>query len=382
MNKYTIALLLWKHDPNPQGHYPIYIRVTIDRQRSYIATGYFLAEKYWDEKGQRLKDGHAHAAVINPDITNRKNMIMHYIVQQQMHGKGITAAWVKDHFAGGKDMHNIFDFITEQIKSVRHKREGGTLVNYDKYRRKLELYVGSTDLSFEQIDQGWLQQFENSLRNEGLDNNYVHANLVALRTMFNAARKKQIITHYPFAHYEMPIYEQKDKDYLSMKELNNLEKYADQETAPTLKQTAVYFLLGCYTGLRISDWFRFDIAAHVHAGNVRLRAKKNGEWVLMPISAPLKRNIARMQATPLTISEPEINRSLKDIAKKIEARKYLTTHSGRHTFAVTICAEQGIGLEVCAELMGITVATCQKAYYRVTKTKIAKECNERWKGLI
>lgn len=381
MNKYTVKLLLWKHDPNPQGHLPIYIRVVIQRQIKYIATGHFLADKYWDDKNQLVKDGHAHAAVINPDITNRKNQIMHFIVQQQMNGKAITAAQVKEHFVGGKDMHNVFDFIEEHVKSVKHKREGGTLVNYDKYRRKLELYVGSRNLSFEQIDQAWLQRFENALRDEDLDNNYVYANLVALRTMFNAAIKKQIITSYPFDHYEMPIYEQKEKDYLSMKELRNLEKYADHVSDPTLKQTSIYFLLGCLTGLRISDWFRFDLSTHIHAGDIRLRAKKNGEWVLMPISAPLKRNLVRMAATPLTISEPEINRSLKDIAPKIKAEKYLTTHSGRHTFAVTLCADQGIGLEVCAELMGITVATCQKAYYRVTKTKIAKECNEKWAAM-
>ena len=101
----------------------------------------------------------------------------------------------------------------------------------------------------------------------------------------------------------------------------------------------------------------------------------------MPISAPLKHNFARMSAHPLAMSEPEIDRLLKDIAPKIKAKKYLTTHSGRHTFAVTLYADRGIGLEVCAELMGTTVATCQQAYYRVTKSKIAKECNEKWAEL-
>lgn len=381
MNKYTIALLLWRNDPNQQGHYPIYIRVTISRQRAYLATGYFVAEKFWDDKGQRVKEGHAHAAVINPDITNRKNLIMHYIVQEQMAGRSITAGSVKDRFVGNKDLHNIFDFIETYVVDMKDKREGGTLENYEKYSRKLQLFHGSKSLSFEEIDLAYIKRFEKWLRDEGLDGNYVHANLRMLRTFFNAAIKNGIISVYPFKSFEMPEYEQKEKDYLSLAEVRRLEEYADQVNDPTLKQTAIYFLLGCYTGLRISDWFRFDLKRNVHAGNVQLRAKKNGEWVTMPISKPLKRNLKRMEAHPLKISEPEINRSLKDIAPKIKADKYLTTHSGRHTFAVTFCADQGIGLEVCAELMGITVATCQSAYYRVTKGKIAKECNERWAEL-
>lgn len=381
MHKYSITLLLWKFDPNPQRHFPIYLRVTISGKRILIATGYFLHKDFWDPKGQQVKDGHPHAAIINPDITNRKNQIMRFIVAEQMAGRAITAAQVKDHFVGGKDLHNVFDFIESYVIDMKAKREEGTLENYEKYSRKLQLFHGSKSLSFEEIDLAYIKRFERTLREEGLDGNYVHANLRMLRTFFNAAIKNGVITTYPFKNFEMPEYEQKEKDYLSLPEVRRLEEYADQVTDPTLKQTAIYFLLGCYTGLRISDWFRFDLKKNVNAGNIKLRAKKNGEWVTMPISAPLKRNLTRMAAIPLTISEPEINRSLKDIAPKIKASKYLTTHSGRHTFAVTICADQGIGLEVCAELMGITVATCQSAYYRVTKTKIANECMEKWKGL-
>lgn len=379
--RYSAKLLLRHNKAKDNGLVPIYLRIIIDQKVSEVSTGYYVPVKSWDEKQQSVRTGHPQAEVINVDITGKKTLVMQRVVEANLQGKPLTASQAKDLLVDRRDLHNIFDFVVDYKKSMKHKREDSTIETYDRFERKLELFQKSRALAFEEIDHDYLQRFENSLREEGLDGNYVHLNLNMMRRFFNAARKREIITCYPFSSYEMPPYEQKEKDYLSMAELRRMEEYADQVTDPTFKQTAIYFLLGCLTGLRLSDWFHFDLNKNIHAGNVRLRAKKNGEWVTMPICAMLQRNMKRMEAIPLAISEPEINRSLKDISKKIKAPKYLTTHSGRHTFAVTMCADQGIGLEVCAELMGITVATCQKAYYRVTKTKIAKECLEKWKGL-
>jgi integrase len=147
-----------------------------------------------------------------------------------------------------------------------------------------------------------------------------------------------------------------------------------------LRQAAIYFLLGCYTGLRISDWIRFNPEEHLRDDLLTLR---NGEHVAMPVSMPLARNLKRMADCPLTIEEPTINEKLKVIAKdpQVKIRKSISTHVGRHTFAITLCAEMGVSLETCAELMGITVATCAENYYKVTGKKIREETLKAWKGL-
>jgi len=381
MIKYGVKLLHWKNDPNPQGLFPIYIRVTVNGERKYIATGIFLSEKHWDAKSEQVKEGHAMHAVYNPDLTERKRKIVRVIVEKQLAGQAITAGQVKAMFSGALDLHNVFDFIDEYSKTVQYKRADSTLENYTKFARKLELFHGSRKLSFESIDPGFLQRFEDSLRAEGLADNYVWANFKMLKTFFNAAIKKQIVTAYPFGQYENPEYRAGDKDRLTLPELATWEKYSDAVTDPVDKQTACYFLFGCYTGLRISDWYQFDIDKHVVGNHLRLRAKKNGEWVTMLISKPLANLLSLIRETPLKADEPVINRALKDIATRLGIKKHITTHCGRHTFAVTICAENGIGVEVCAELMGITVQTCVNNYYKTTKTKIDAECARAWKGL-
>lgn len=378
MIKHTVKLIVWKHDPNEFGYCPIYIQITVERKTRYISTGHYIDAKKWDEKNQRVKDGFQNASIINPEITQRKSNVIDYIVKQNVAKKNFTADSIKTHFTTGKDLNNIFNFIENFCAEVKHKKDDQTIQVYQNHQRKLATFNGSKVLHFEDITQDFLRKYEKHLRDLGARDNYVHAIWKTLKTFFNAARKKQIITYYPFDQYENPIYRDPKKDYLTLPELKQWEDFADTTTNSVHKQTAVYFLLGCYSGLRISDWLTFDIKEHVVGDKIKLRARKNKEWVTIPFSGPLARNIERMRLLPLTIEEPTLNEKLKIIAKELKINKKLTSHCGRKTFAVTMCADRGISSETCAELLGITVSVCVKSYYAVTDHKIIKEVTGAW----
>jgi integrase len=183
-----------------------------------------------------------------------------------------------------------------------------------------------------------------------------------------------VISFYPFDSYENPEYEAPNKDYMTLKELDDLETILDETTDPLIKQTLVYFLLGCYTGLRISDLKKFNPDKHIRDGRLYLRAKKNGEWVTMPVIGRLANHLKRVKGCVLTRAEQELNRTLKKLIKG----KKITNHCARHSFAITMCGERGISAETCAELLGITLKTCVSSYYKVTNRKIDKECTAAW----
>ncbi|HEX2684388.1 MAG TPA: site-specific integrase [Ferruginibacter sp.] len=374
MIKYTVRLILFDQ-PNDRGWKPVYIRITINRKRSYIATGHFLPSKVWDEKNERVKDSHPGAGDLNMDITTRKQQVIKAIVQKQVKGESATASQIKDSFRG--NLHNIFDFCDSFVKEVKNKRRQGTLNNYEKHLKVLREYHGSRDLTFEEITREYLVDFEEHLRAK-VGANYIYIIWKTLKTFFNAARKRGIITVYPFDNYENPEYTAPVKDYLTLAELDKLEEIADTTTDNTIRQTAVYALLGCYSGLRLSDWLQFDYDKHVRDGQIFLRANKNGEDIVMPIMERLGRALDRVKVTPLTIVEQVLNRTLKEIARMMGTGKKLTTHCCRHSFAITMCAEQGISSETCAELMGIAFQTCAENYYRVTKKKIRDEVTKAW----
>jgi len=377
--KYSVKLILYTHQANAKGQYPIYIRITIDRKQSYISTGHFIDKRFWDERSEQVKTGHLMADIINPDITSRKQSIIKVIVDHQVKGLRITPSALKAMVSTGGDLHNLFEFVEAFSKEVQHKREPGTLENYRKHMLVLELFHGSRSLTFEEITHTYLVKFEDHLRNkveggrDALGGNYIHAIWKTLKTFFNAAKKRGIITCYPFETYENPTYTAPRKDYLTLKELDELEKKI--KTANDLnKQTIIYFLLGCYSGLRLSDWFQFEINKHVRDGRLFLRAKKNGEWVTMPVVGRLAAHLEQVKDCKLTRVEQELNRALKILVPG----KRITTHCARHSFAITMCAEQGISAETCSELLGITLKTCVENYYKVTNRKIDKECLGAW----
>ena len=380
MNKYTVKLILRSRVKNKAGQSPIYIRITIDRKTSFISTGHYINPKTWDERSQQVKDTNPLADIINADIMHRKSTLLRSIVDTQIKGKGVTAAELKSKTVSKVNLHNIFEFIEQFSKEVRHKRTKSTLENYRKHALRLELFHGSRSLNFEEITPAYLQRYDDHLR-ETVCENYAHTLFKTLKSFFNAAKKKGLITYYPFEDYENPVYRPPVKDYLTLAELAKWEEFADTVTNPVLKQTATYFLLGCYSGLRISDWFAFDASKNIINGKLKLRAKKNGTLVLMPISKPLQRTLDRMAKLSLRIEEPTLNEKLKVIAGKLGIDKYLTSHTGRHTFAITICAEQGVSCETAAELMGIQVKTCLINYYKTTIRKIDQETLAAWEGL-
>ena len=383
--KYSVKLIHYTHQANAQGQFPIYIRITINRQQSYLSTGHFIPVKFWDEKTEQVKVGHLQAAFINPDIMSRKQAIIKIIVDHQVKGQQLTASALKTMVSNTRDLHNLFEFAESFIEEVRHKREDSTLENYRKHLKVVELFHGSRQFAFEEITHDWLVKFEAYLRNpvkegiakrDGLGGNYIHAIWKTVKTIFNAARKRRLITDYPFDVYENPEYKSPNKDYLTLDEIDSLEKQLDGPTTPLIKQTITYLLLGCYTGLRISDLQKFDVNKHIKDGRLYLRAKKNGEWVTMPVVGRLARHLEQVKDCPLTYAEQKLNEALK----KLFPSKRITNHCARHTFAITWCAERGISAETAAELMGITLATCVNSYYKVTNRKIDKECLAAWMG--
>lgn len=379
---FSVKLLLWPNDPNQHGHLPIYIRIAITgSNKRYISTGYFIDKKHWDGKNEQVKAAHLLHTTINDDILDRKAKILQYIVDCNKAGTPVTSHQVKDRFAKNVDLHNIFDFVDQFRADKKNRRSEGMKDNYKKIAAKLERYHGNRKLNFEQITEDYLIQYEEYLRAAGENPNYINTNFTVLRTFFNAAIKKGIITCYPFIVFEMPGYVAPDKDRLTLAELDEIEKYYSYCDNKYTRQAAAWFLFSCYTGLRISDWYRFDPERHISDNNVLLRAKKNGEWVMLPVKARLQRAIEYITSEPLTIDEITVGRHIRIISKRLKIKKHLTPHIGRHTFAVTMCADQGIGVELCAELMGITVNTCIKNYYRVSRGKIQAECSKAWAAL-
>lgn len=398
MSNSTVKLILWKYSNGSKENgkvsntqrLPIYLSITVDRKTTYVNTGKFCSMKDWNESKQIVKTTVAGSDKINAVITKLKTKVTDKIAKHAVHDEVYTAKSLKKYLENNEqDTTRIVDFMEEFIKLNQGSKGKKTLSHYRFFVNKLiKFNKDDESLTFEDVTPAFLSRFDAWLRvtidkrKEG--DNYLHTIYKNLRTVFNAARKMGYTQNFPFNDAPQHKYISPEKDYLTIEELHKWEDYIDEIQSYSIKEAAIWFLFGCYSGLRVSDWYRFDIDKHVCDGRFRIRPKKTekmNQWVDMVISRPLKRAIDRVVELPLTIKEPTINEKLKIICTKLGINKHLTTHSGRHTFAVTICLANGLTSETTSELMGITLDTFINNYSQVGQYKIDKETESAWAEL-
>jgi integrase/recombinase XerD len=387
MQRASVKLLLKKNKKNALGKYPIYLRITSNRKTSFISTGFYIEKNQWDPKTESVKETNVQADHINTSILNRKNLVLDEILQAAINNKFKSASSIKQVVAD--ELRNIFKFSDKLQMEVVGRRSENTIKNYKKHLKKLEAYVGDTNLLFDQMDPDYLRSFEAWLRKnikarEGRDpNNYIAAIMRTIRSHFNEAVSRGITSNYPFGknRYQLPNETPGNKDFLSLAELKTWHEFTFQTTHETYREVSLYFLFACYTGLRLSDWSDFA-EGKLRQRNISLKATKNKSWVNVPLHDGLIEVVKRMKEIPLTLTEVTINRRLKTLADELGIKKKLSTHSGRKSFAVTMCLERGISSETAAKLMGITLAVFEKSYSFVTPEKIKLETDKAWKDLF
>lgn len=366
--------MLSKADRN--GLYPVYFCITINRKRKYLFTGYRVKEKDWDPVSNQVKKNTQDASFINASLAKKISDLQTRLIQREISGEPPTLLIAKKILSGGSGRDDFFSFCDDLLSTITKTQVPETVAVFKNEVRRIRLF--SPVLSFADIDQGFLRRYQAWLMDhEKLSNNSVHKAWKLLRKIFNAARREKPGIDNPFAGFKNPVYKQTDRTYLLKEQVQAMEDLMNKPLRDDQRTTLNYFLLGCYSGLRFSDWERFNYKGYIQGDRILLRAKKNGELISLQMHQKLKEVVERLKDSPPVRSEQETNRLLKGLAVMAGINKPVTCHVSRHSFAVR-CAELDIPPSVTAELMGITLKTVM-VYYRITNRKIDQEF-AKWDG--
>jgi site-specific recombinase XerD len=353
MINFSVVAVLFKNRISEDGIYKIAIRTTINRKVKYEVTGYKAHEREF-VKG-KFVDNKIRNRALAQEIAKREQRISELLAS----GEEISIEKLN------KPVRQTFkEFCDSQIKNLETSKEPGTLRNYDKQLKKWFAFYQGWDITPKKLND-----YKIILSKSGLSENSVWDSFKVLKKFYRLAMNEGLVKENPFVRMESaPKYESIAPEYLTLEELDSIEEC---ELTSDLAIVRDYFLLECYSGLRFSDWSRFTIEQIGNERNLKVRAKKNGEPVYLPIdSSPrLARVIDRLQ--PYSFSLEHTNRMLKLIGLAAKLNKNLRTHIGRHTFAV-MCANLGLSVETTAELMGISMKVAS-VYYKVTRTKVKDE---------
>lgn len=376
MKTITVRPFLQSHKTNKEGKSPIAICVTAEGKRTYRSSGLRCFIKDWDTENKCFRKSVTNGNLLNSRIKAMVSEIEADILKRQLQGKKVTTKVIYRQLRGGEQSQEIYEYAIALVQHLEKKMAPATIQVYNNEIDHLNEFAPG--ITFEEVDPAFLRRYESHLIDGGLSNNSIHKNWKIIKRIFNCAINDEITRNYPFKKYDNPKYRQTDRTYLTMEEVEKIVDALSKPLSEGMIRTGYYFLLGCYSGLRYSDWKRFNYSGFIHGDRMILRAKKNGELISMQMHSRLIKVVEKLKEIGPVDEDQTCNEYLKSLATAAGIKKNITTHVGRHSFAIR-CAELGISIETTSELMGITVKACQE-YYKVTKRKLDLEFS-KWDNL-
>lgn len=276
----------------------------------------------------------------------------------------------------------FFDFYQAQAEK---RRQTGSASNYESWLttlRHLRAYEKNGRITLAQITSAWVEGFKDYLDTKArtwefdcrvrkgpprpLADNSKAGYFRKLRACMNAALKTGLISVSPFVGVEDFKRTEGTRMYLTLEEVIKL---ANTECDyPEVKRA---FLFSCLTGLRRSDILKMTWSEVQHQGTftrIIFRQKKTGGQEYLDVSeqaAALMGERGKPTDHVFGLLSPSAcNNNIRVWVARAGIDKYITFHSGRHTFAVMML-DLGVDIYTTSKLLGHRELSTTQIYAKV-----------------
>jgi integrase len=404
-----MEVALYLKRPEAKTETSIFARISYEGNR----LKYYLPEKihptFWNKKTHRAKETqkfreypefNARLDKIEADIKTayRKFINDSDVIPLPETFKAILDKEVRKREQSTKSAVTFFSFFGEFIKrceagtrmnlktktpTVRNSFKGyTTTLNHIKqfqegYNRKID---------FDTIDLDFYNDYIKFVTQKlKLSHNTIGDHIKRIKTLMHEATEMGYNKNMAFkSRYFSKLNEDTDSIYLDEKEIHDIEKL-DLSHNPRLDVIRDFFLIGCYTGLRFSDYSVLR-ADQIRNGFIETTQLKTGGKVTIPVHSKVEGIIKKYNGTlPVSRSNQKTNDYLKEIGEKVPSlqktftKTYtkggvkvtkttpkcecITTHTARRSFATN----QYLKGVPAITIMAITGHKTEKAFLRYIK---------------
>lgn len=188
--------------------------------------------------------------------------------------------------------------------------------------------------TFDEIDVSVYDDYVSYLSNQGKMLNTIGERIKAIKSIMNRALRENLHQNALFNNYAAPQ-EEVDNTYLTEEELTKLYNYSFTADKEYLEKYRDIFLVGCYTGLRWSDYksIKKENITVSPKGNQILvvRTTKTGTLVHIPFIWKELRIILEKYGYNLPkVSEPKFNKYIKTACQYAGINAPVVITSGKH----------------------------------------------------
>ena len=386
---FNILFYINRSKAKKSGKCPILGRISIDGENTAFSTGLDILPTEWNANAGKATSDNS----INQQLQTFRNEVeSHYRTMLEIKGF-VTAEMLKNALRGiGTHQNSVMQefeiFLEEKRKSIGIRNTESTYTLYHLGFKQLQKYLQNKlqvdDIPFGKVDVAFIEDYVYYLKIDlQLAPMSVRSFLAPFRTVVRRAFHKGLMRQYPFLGYAHE--KQIDKRrYLLWEDLERLIKV---DLACASKSfTRDMFLFSCFTGLSYSDLksLQFEhIQEHTDGSRwIVLNRQKTGTASYIPI-LPIAQQIldkyrdSRFSGTDSFVFNVKtianFNALLKKIAKTAGIDKRLTFHMSRHTYATTVCLNNGVPMESLSQMLGHTSIKTTQIYAWVTRTKINED---------
>lgn len=355
-------------------------------------TGESVPAIYWNQKAQKCiesRDKYVKGISVNKALKKMREAAektCNYYTGNLIIPEKTAFFSKMDEYLYGID-RSLDDFVAyanHYIDERREIRAATTIKTYKSVLKIIEQYLGGKKLKFTGINKDFYNGLQNYLysggmRGEKYSNNYFGRIVKFIRVVYDDAKNSGIHNLPDLAGFHVED-RTADTIYLTAEELKKI--YELELTNPTEILVRAKFLLGAYTGLRVSDFNNLD-ALNFSDRFIMVTTQKTGKKVIAPINS-IVRNILDAVDIGKTISDQKINLHIKEIVRKAEITqpviisKYIggkrveevydkcdlvRSHTARRSFA-TNAYKAGVP---SISIMKITGHTTEKSFLKYIK---------------
>ena len=388
--KSTFSILFYidRSKPSGEGLCLVRCRISCNGRTASFSTRQQTSPHDWLAKKGRVGLTSAVAQGVNQALSAIEQRLKCTYERTLREERYITAEYLKEQYLLQDKPRQTFADIYSALceEKAAHKSKATARGFRDSYK-SFVCFLDTRGLQRclpHEVDKALIEAYRlYMLRDLGYKMSSVAVYLRRLHQVFRRAMLEAGLREDPFdlIDIETPAYE---RNALSAEDLQRLLAYRPHRSVDN--HVRLIFLLGCFTGLAFSDLkkLRMEDVYTLSDGRRYLsicRTKtQNGSIVpLLPIAEEILAYVGQGRTEGLWFREfpvnSHFNRKVRELLVKAGCSPHTeaSSHTARHTFATTICLENGLPIETVSRMLGHRFISTTELYAKVSKQKIARE---------
>jgi len=381
----------------------VMLRYTHNKQSVLFFTHKNIDDDCWDFNNQCGKKSYASHLSFNTYLRTFKQKIDDIVNQCFINSQNPSTVLVKQLFV--EQQNNIastsvsfFDYCNQFIEQSKKHKCHSTIKTYKTVVNKLVQYqkYANVNLHWDSFNLSFYYDFLHFYTSvQGYHTNGFGRAIRILKGILNDAFDKNIHQNTAYKHKKFKVLiEEVNNIYLTQDELQRIISL-DLSFNATMQSVRDAFIIGCYTGLRISDITKIN-KEHVCNNTIKIKTQKTDQWVTIPLLEPVRNIMLSYRSSangfPTVCCSLTMNKYLKQIGElaglsdvvikvrskgktRVEQRlpkfQLITTHTARRSFATNLF-KKGVPSRVIMLITGHKTEKSFNSYIKINSDENAE----------